>query len=128
MNRALLVANKAFFNFEYPVGAILVYNNFELSFSLNCFIGINHVHCEAVLLKRFGFYFLHNVFYKSILYVTMEPCFNCFSFFFSFKVNKIIFGSYSFYRNYLFFSDKFFIKGGILEIECNNLLKKFFLR
>lgn len=124
MFRALLVAKKSFFINELPVGSILVYNDFELSFALNCFLGYHYFHSEINIFRKASFYFSANIFDKSVLYVTLQPCFNCLSILFYYKISKIVFGSYSFFYDNFFITKN--ILGGILENECTYLLKNFF--
>lgn len=125
MTRALLLANKALLLNELPVGSILVYDNFELSGSINsCYVS-SFNHSEVNLISRSCFYFSDNYFYKSTLYVTLEPCFICLSILSSYNIERIVFGAYSHKLLYNLYNN-IKVTGGVLENESIFLLKAFF--
>lgn len=126
MTRALLLANKALSMNEIPVGAVLVYNNFEFSIGVNSCFGSLFSHAEFNLINKANFYLYSNFLSKSTLYITIEPCINCLSMLFYYRLNKVIFGAYT--HNYLLNNsyNKLKVKGGILEEESVYLLKLFF--
>ncbi len=125
MARALLIANKALSINELPVGAILVYDNFEISYCLNsCYI-YNFCHAESNIFSKSCFYMSKNFLSKCTLYVTLEPCCVCLSFIYYYRIKKLVFGARSSINNNCYINNVK-IKSGILEKESLKLLKKFF--
>lgn len=125
MARALLIANKALSINEMPICALLVYNNFEISYCLNsCYIH-NFCHAENNVFSKTCFYLSKNFLSECTLYVTLEPCFICFSFICNYRIKSLVFAAYSnSYNNYLI--KDLNVKKGILEKESLYLLKSFF--
>lgn len=126
MTRALAIANKALSIKEFPVGAILVYNNFEISYCSNsCYI-YNFCHAESNIFTRSSFYLSKCFFDKSTLYITLEPCFICFSFITYYRIKRLVFGAYSnTFNNYDL--KKITVNKGMLEKESLHILKEFFI-
>lgn len=132
MKRALHVAQKALLLNKIPIGAILVYNNFELGLGFN-FSKFHHCffcHAEVMSLKQGCFYNSNYLLNNIVLYITLEPCSNCMFFIFSSNVTRIVFAAYS-KKKSLFFLDSICCKknsvtGGVLENKSIFLLKKFF--
>ena len=64
------------------------------------------------------------------LYVTLEPCPMCASAIIQARIKNVYFGSYDLingaFGSKINMSDNINIKGGILEEECSDLLKKYF--
>lgn len=127
MARALLIANKALSINELPVCAILVYNNFEISYCLNSCYVYNFCHAENNVFSRACFYLSKNFLSECTLYVTLEPCNVCFSFICYHRIKKLVFGVCSGVNNNKYCSNNIKIKSGILENESLKLLKKFFI-
>lgn len=123
MKRALLLANKALFYNQMPIGATLVRNNFELAFAINSYF----MHAEINLINKACFYFNQKVFSDSTLYVTLKPCFECMSIIFNYKICNLVFGVYSDFMTFKNFN-KINIKGGFLNEDSLLLLKSFFYR
>lgn len=122
MARALLIANKALAIKEFPVGAVLVYDNFELSCCFNsCYI-YNICHAENNIFNKSFFYFARKSLSKSTLYITLEPCAICFSFIAYYRIKKLVFAAHS--NNYNSYNIE--VKKGILEKESLILIEKFF--
>lgn len=76
---------------------------------------------------------------KCTLYVTLEPCVMCAGGAFLTRIGRIVFGAWDFKRGYSQFGNhkennqsivhpKTEILGGVLEIECQQLLRAFFER
>lgn len=125
MTRALLIANKALSVNEFPVGAILVYDNFELAYCFNsCYLN-SFCHAENNIFTRTSFYLSKCFFNESTLYITLEPCFVCLSFIFYYRIKKLVFGAYSYNLNKYEFSSINITKG-LLAKESLNLLNFFF--
>lgn len=126
MARALLIANKALSINELPVGAILVYDDFEISYCLNSCYVYNFCHAESNVLSRACFYLSKNFLSGCTLYVTLEPCVVCFSFICYHRIKKLVFGAHS-GNNNTYCINNIKIKSGVLEKESLKLLKKFFI-
>ncbi|HIH2762870.1 MAG TPA: nucleoside deaminase [Candidatus Azoamicus sp.] len=123
MARALLIANKALSIGEIPIAAILIHNDFEVAYCLNsCYIS-NFCHAENNIFLKSCFYLSKNFLNECTLYVTLEPCFICYSFICYYRVKKLTFAAYSGeINNY----NELNVKKGVLEKESLYILKKFF--
>ena len=139
MQEAINQAKIASDNNEVPIGGLLVDNNtnqiIEKSYNK---INKNKnaiYHCEIDLImnacKKLSSKYLNNM----VMFVTLEPCIMCTSAISEVHINKVYFGAYdeknggieklrvAFQRQNIFMPT---IYGGIMEKECNSLLKKFF--
>lgn len=122
---------------DIPVGAVLVKNGEIISSAFNTKEKDNDItsHAEILVLRK-GSKFLNNWHLDDCeLYVTLEPCPMCGWAILQSRIKNVYFGSYD--NNYGAFSKiklqnfsnfKPGIYGGILEEECNNLLKDFFCK
>ena len=139
MKEAIKEANNAFNSNEVPVGGILVDSK------TNEIICRSHnkvnkeknaiYHCEINLIinacKKLSSKYLNNL----VMFVTLEPCLMCASAIKEAHIKKLYFGAYDEKKggietNKLFSNAKHTFKtevyGGIMEKECNALLKEFF--
>jgi tRNA(adenine34) deaminase len=124
-------------NQEVPVGAVLVRNNNIIAVGSN--LSITNVdptaHAEIVVIRQAA-HILNN--YRLIdtsLYVTLEPCAMCFGAILHARISRLIFGakdpkfgaieSVVSLNNYQW-NHKFNYTGGVLELECAAVLRKFF--
>jgi tRNA(adenine34) deaminase len=139
MNEAIYQAKLAFEKDEVPVGGILVdiVTNEIIAKSFN---RVNEkksaiYHCEIDLIinacKKLSSKYLNNL----AMFVTLEPCLMCASAIKEAHIKKLYFGAYDekkggVEKNKLFSNEKHAFKtevyGGIMEKECNKLLKEFF--
>ena len=139
MNEAIKQAQLAFAKDEVPVGGILVdiVTNEIIAKSYN---RVNEdksaiYHCEINLIinacNKLSSKYLNNL----VMFVTLEPCLMCASAIKEAHIKKLYFGAYDEKKggtetNKLVSNVKHAFKtevyGGIMEKECNNLLKKFF--
>ena len=130
MEKAFFYASKALEYEEIPVGAVLVYDNYEISGSFNLSVSKNDptAHAEINSL-RLGALKLNNYrLPKTTLYVTLEPCLMCLGALFLARVRRLVFGAYKRNTNiFLNNNAKMIYNGGVLEKESLSLLKKFFL-
>ncbi len=141
MKQAIIEAKKALDLNEVPIGAVLVDNKSEkiISRGYNKVNSTNNAikHCEIDLIlrtcKKLQMKYLDNF----TMFVTLEPCSMCASAISEVHINSLYFGAYdeknggiekirvAFHRNNIFIPD---IYGGIMENECSNLIKQFFLK
>lgn len=137
MKRALFFANKAYSFNEVPVGAVLVIDNFEVGSGFNFTISDSDSfsHAEINCLRNSSFFISNHRFMKSTIYVTLEPCLMCLGAIFEHKIKRVVFAAYNGIYNkssFTLFNYKSYFRnisftGGILKIESNVLLKRFFL-
>ena len=127
MNEAINQAKLAYQKDEVPVGGILVD---VIKKEKNAIY-----HCEIDLIihacKKLSSKYLNNL----VMFVTLEPCLMCASAIKEAHIKKLYFGAYDekkggVEKNKLFSNEKHAFKtevyGGIMEKECNKLLKEFF--
>lgn len=139
MKEALKLAEKAFELGEIPVGAIVTQKGKIISTAYNRReTGKNalyHAETEAIYkaCEALGGWRLWNC----ELYVTLEPCPMCAGAIVNARIPKVYFGAYDLkngacgsYINLLDTENNFRpeFKGGILEEECSDLIKKFFIK
>lgn len=139
MKKALLLAKRAQELDEVPVGAILVdaegkfiAQAYNLKEKLTTPIG----HAELLCLHRASRQQRAWRLTGSTLYVTLEPCLMCAGALIQARVSRVVFGAYdpkggALKSLYEVGSDsrlnhKIDVTGGVLEIECSQILKDFF--
>lgn len=133
MKEALKEAQKAFEKDEVPVGAVVVCNNQIIARAHNLTETLNDVtaHAEMQVFTAAAD-FLGGKYLKDCkLYVTLEPCAMCAGASYWTQIDHIIFGAHDQKRGFLkeypkLLHPKSTIKGGVMEEECGELLKKFF--
>jgi tRNA(adenine34) deaminase len=134
MKRAIELANQT--NGEIPVGAIIVKNGEIIASAFNRKEELNDVtaHAEILAIRQaeelFGQWRLNDC----EMYVTLEPCPMCAWAIVSSRIKCVYFGSYD--VNYGAFGSRIDVRklsnsklkvyGGIMEKECDNILKKYF--
>ena len=133
---AIKEANKAKYKTEIAIGAALVFQDKIIikGFNTNKYkktIG----HVEILILNKSIKILDRSEIQTSSIYITLEPCSICTQAINYYRLNNIIFGAYNtknskidnniqmlkknFYKNT-------FIIGGLLELECSNILKNNF--
>ncbi len=132
MERALILAKKAFMKGEIPVGCIIVKDGKIIGRGYNkkekLLIPLCHAEIEAIkgAAKKLKDWRLENC----DLYVTLEPCVMCAGAIKEARIKKVYFGAYDKKKGYSVFLKDFFLKeevrGGILEKKSEEILKKFF--
>lgn len=142
MDLAFKEAQKAFSNNEVPVGAVLVQNeeiiskNYNQRESRNDFLA----HAEILVLQEAQQKLNNWRLPHTTLYVTTEPCPMCLGALLHTRIERLVFGcsdpkrdDQNFFPSLI---NQNFIKGnnhqleitnGILEEECRDILKKFFI-
>jgi tRNA(adenine34) deaminase len=134
MKRALQEAETAFEKGEVPIGAIIVVQDRIIARAHNLTEQLNdvtaHAEMQAITAAAnfLGGKYLHNC----TLYVTLEPCQMCAGALFWSQIPKIVFGAYDPQRGFSALGGqlhpKAIISGGILEEECSEILKQFFIQ
>jgi tRNA(adenine34) deaminase len=134
MKKALQEAQMAFDKGEVPVGAIVVVNNIVIARSHNLTELLVDVtaHAEMQSITAAANYLGGKYLKDCILYVTLEPCQMCAGALYWSQISKIVFGARDENRGYQNMGTKLHPKtevvSGVLENECGNLMKEFFLK
>lgn len=133
MKKALLEAEQAFEKGEVPVGAVIVVDNKIIARAHNLTELLNDVtaHAEMQAITSasnfLGGKYLHNC----TLYVTLEPCQMCGGALFWSQISNVVYGASDPERGCISLNNKLHpktkIKGGILEDQASELLKRFFI-
>ena len=139
MNLALEQAVKAEKEGEVPVGAILVKDGLVVARAHNQPISTNDptAHAEIQLLRAAGEELNNYRLTGTSLYVTLEPCAMCLGAMMHARVERIVYGAHDpktgvcgSSENLIdanCFNHKIDLVSGVLENECKQLLKKFFI-
>ncbi len=138
MDKALVLAQKAYDAGEVPIGALIVsdsdeiigtgYNQIETMTSQ-----ISHAEISAIILatKYFDDWRLE----ECTLYVTIEPCTMCYGALQLSRIKRLVFGAASPVFGYhldkdsflsVYNNDTLLIKRGVREQACAQIVKKFF--
>jgi tRNA(adenine34) deaminase len=134
MKKALQEAQMAFDKGEVPVGAIIVVNNIVIARSHNLTELLVDVtaHAEMQSITAASNYLGGKYLKDCTLYVTLEPCQMCAGALYWSQISKIVFGARDENRGYQNMGTKLHPKtevvSGILENECGDLMKEFFLK
>ena len=139
MNLALEQAVKAEKEGEVPVGAILVKDGLVVARAHNQPISTNDptAHAEIQLLRAAGGELKNYRLTGTSLYVTLEPCAMCLGAMMHARVERIVYGAHDpktgvcgsseILIDANCFNHKVDLVSGVLENECKQLLKKFFI-
>lgn len=122
---------------EVPIAALIVKENILISKAINRIEKFQDstAHAEMLVIKEASNKLQSWRLTDCILYTTLEPCAMCTGAIINSRVEKVIFGAYDLDQGtcgsktnlpYDLEKSKLEIIGGILEIECVNLLKNFF--
>ncbi|WP_026602429.1 tRNA adenosine(34) deaminase TadA [Methylomonas sp. 11b] len=138
LRHAIRLAQRAESQGEVPVGAVLVHDNRCIAEGWNQPIQTNDptAHAEIVALRKAGQALNNYRLIDTTLYVTLEPCVMCMGAIAHARVKRLVFGAYDPKRgavcHALQLSDAAFLNhsvewtGGILEVDCAELLSDFF--
>lgn len=133
MKKALIEAQIAFDKGEIPVGAIIVIANKIIARSHNLTELLNDVtaHAEMQAITAAANFLGGKYLINCTLYVTVEPCQMCAGALYWSQISKIVYGATDLNRGFVNMNTKLHPKtlvvSGILEAECSNLMKQFFL-
>ena len=139
MSLALEQARKAEEEGEVPVGAILVKDGLLIAKAHNQPISTKDptAHAEIQLIRAAGKKLKNYRLTGTSLYVTLEPCAMCLGAIMHARVEHVVFGAYDpktgvcgSSENLMdakCFNHKINLVSGVLENECRQLLKKFFI-
>jgi tRNA(adenine34) deaminase len=139
MSLALEQARKAEEEGEVPVGAILVKDGLLIAKAHNQPISTNDAtaHAEIQLIRAAGKKLKNYRLAGTSLYVTLEPCAMCLGAIMHARIDRLVFSAYDpktgvcgSSENLMdakCFNHKINLVSGVLENECRQLLKKFFI-
>jgi tRNA(adenine34) deaminase len=133
MKKALQEAEMAFEKGEIPVGAIVVIDNRIIARSHNLTELLNDVtaHAEMQAITASANFLGGKYLKDCTLYVTLEPCQMCAGALYWSQISKIVIGARDEQRGYIKMGTQLHPKTavviGVLENECSNLMKNFFL-
>jgi len=133
MKKALQEAETGFAKGEIPVGAVIVLNNQIIARAHNLTETLNDVtaHAEMQAFTAAADYLGGKYLKECILYVTLEPCQMCAGASYWTQIGKIVYGASELQRGFLHtkttLHPKTLVLGGILENDCSQILKRFFI-
>jgi tRNA(adenine34) deaminase len=123
---------------EVPVGAVLVQDDQLIASAHNQPISTNDptAHAEIQLLRAAGKKLNNYRLPNTTLYVTLEPCTMCLGAMIHARISRVVFGAYDQKTGVCgscinlstseCFNHSIEISGGILTIQCKDLLQQFF--
>ncbi|WP_445383396.1 nucleoside deaminase [Robiginitalea sp. IMCC43444] len=134
MQKALQEAEVAFEKGEVPVGAVITVNDRIIARAHNLTEQLHdvtaHAEMQAITAAAnfLGGKYLHNC----SLYVTLEPCQMCAGALYWSQISRIVFAAYDPQRGFSTMGGKIHpkteLKGGVLEEEASDILKRFFIQ
>ncbi|WP_297797677.1 nucleoside deaminase [uncultured Eudoraea sp.] len=134
MKRALQEAEAAFEKDEVPIGAVIVVQDRIIARAHNLTEQLNDVtaHAEMQAITAAANFLGGKYLHECTLYVTLEPCQMCAGAIFWSQIPKVVFGAYDPQRGFTALGGQLHPKaklsGGVLEKECSQLLKQFFIQ
>ena len=123
---------------EVPVGAVIVRNGELIAKAHNQPISTNDptAHAEILALRKAGKKEKNYRLVGATLYVTLEPCLMCLGALMHARVDRIVFGAKNTKNGFCGslvdmtndrqFNHQAIVTGGILEKQCQEILKSFF--
>lgn len=137
MKIALAEARKGALSGEIPIGAVVVFNDEEISHAHNLPIIRNDptAHAEILAIREAARVLRNYRLNGCSLYVTVEPCIMCLGACIHARMERIVFGAFDpktgaagsvFTLPKDKFNHRIEIIGGILKDECGKILKDFF--
>jgi tRNA(adenine34) deaminase len=138
MKIAIQEAKKAVNEGEVPVGAILVKNGMIIAKAHNRPITKNDAtaHAEILAIRKAGKKEKNYRLVGTTLYVTLEPCLMCLGALINARIERIVFGAKNTKNGFCGslvdmtndsqFNHHPIVTGGILEKQCQEILRSFF--
>ncbi len=132
MRRALQEAEQAYDAGEIPVGAVIVIDNQIIARAHNLTERLTDVtaHAEMQAITMASSYLGGKYLKNCTLYVTLEPCAMCAGALYWSQIARVVYGASDLQRGFTAMGGRLHpkteIKGGVLEMECAELLKIFF--
>jgi len=133
MKKAFSEALQAFDKGEVPIGAVVVAGGKIIARAHNLTETLNDVtaHAEMQAITAAANLLGGKYLNDCVLYVTLEPCVMCAGALAWAQIGKIVYGASDEKRGFKKFAPKSMhpkteITGGVLEIECSELLQEFF--
>lgn len=138
MKEALKQAKRGFDQLEVPVGAVLVHNGQVIAKGYNQVELLKDAtaHAEMICLTSGSSYLENWRLLESTLYCTLEPCTMCAGAMFLSRIKRLVYGAPDLRHGaggswINLFEEKhpthqIEVKGGVLEAECADLMRKFF--
>ena len=133
MKKALQEAETAFDKGEVPVGAIVVFKDQIIARAHNLTETLTDVtaHAEMQAFTAASDFLGGKYLKECTLYVTLEPCQMCAGASYWAQIGKIVYGASELERGFVKLNTKLHPKtkvvSGILESDCSQLLKRFFI-
>lgn len=133
MKKALQEAEIAFDKGEIPVGAVIVFNNQIIARAHNLTETLNDVtaHAEMQAFTAAADFLGGKYLKNCVLYVTLEPCQMCAGASYWAQIGKIVYAASELERGFVKLKTtlhpKTTVVSGILENECSQILKRFFI-
>ena len=134
MRKALIEAEQAYSIKEVPVGAVIVCNNQIIGKGHNLTETLNDVtaHAEMQAITAASSFLGAKYLKGCTLYVTLEPCSMCAGALYWVQIEKVIFGARDEKRGACKHQPSLFhpttlVTNGVLETECSEIIKRFFL-
>jgi tRNA(adenine34) deaminase len=133
MKRALQEAEIAFDKGEVPVGAVIVFKDQIIARAHNLTETLTDVtaHAEMQAFTAAADFLGGKYLKECVLYVTLEPCQMCAGASYWAQIGKIVYGASELERGFKNLNTtlhpKTKVVAGILENECSQLLKRFFV-
>ncbi len=133
MKKAYQEAEEAYKKGEIPIGAVIVIDKQIIARAHNLTETLNDVtaHAEMQAITAAANYLGGKYLQNCSLYVTIEPCQMCAGALYWSQIAKIIYGARDDQRGCIVLNTKLHpktkMKGGVMEKETSELLKKFFI-
>ncbi|MDU8886711.1 nucleoside deaminase [Yeosuana sp. MJ-SS3] len=133
MKKAIQEAELAYEKGEIPIGAVIVIDNRIIARAHNLTETLNDVtaHAEMQAITAAANFLGGKYLINCTLYVTIEPCQMCAGALYWSQISNIVYGARDLNRGCINMKTKLHpktqIKGGLLEEETANLLKRFFI-
>ena len=139
MKQALALAKKAYKKDEVPIGAVVVHKGSIIAKAFNKREHSNDAtaHAEILAIKKACKRIKDFRLIDCDMYVTLEPCAMCMGAILNARIENLYFGAYANKPNALSSQEineraglnhKTNIVGGVLQTECEELIKNYFLQ